>query len=137
MRRPAVVNCYGLKMKVEKSAGSGIVVSRFVLPAISLCLATWWILVQKFPPNFVRLWQEMFLGGTDTSSTAIEWAMCELLTNPDKMKKTISELAIVIGANKKLQESDIDVKYKGQSYEFLPFGSGRRMCPGLQLAHRM
>ncbi|KAK6943957.1 Cytochrome P450 [Dillenia turbinata] len=27
--------------------------------------------------------------------------------------------------------------YKGQHYEFIPFGSGRRMCMGLPLAHRM
>ncbi|KAK1380469.1 Cytochrome P450, E-class, group I [Heracleum sosnowskyi] len=153
---------------------------------------------------------EMFFAGTETSSATIEWAMCELLQNPDQMKKIKAELAIVVGAHKKLQETDIDnlpylhaiveetlrihppaplliprkairdtkfmdysipkntqvmvnywaigrdeaswenalsfkperfldsnINYKGQSYEFLPFGSGRRMCPGYPLAHRM
>ncbi|XP_057514123.1 cytochrome P450 71B10-like [Actinidia eriantha] len=28
----------------------------------------------------------------------------------------------------------IGVDYKGQSFEFLPFGSGRRMCPGINMA---
>lgn len=31
--------------------------------------------------------------------------------------------------------SDIDVK--GRSFELAPFGAGRRICPGLQLANRM
>ncbi|XP_071736779.1 cytochrome P450 76T24-like [Rutidosis leptorrhynchoides] len=32
-------------------------------------------------------------------------------------------------------ESEKD--FKGQHFEFLPFGSGRRMCPGIPLAHRV
>ncbi|BBH07708.1 cytochrome P450, family 76, subfamily C, polypeptide 4, partial [Prunus dulcis] len=29
------------------------------------------------------------------------------------------------------------IDYKGQYYELIPFGAGRRMCAGVPLAHRM
>lgn len=29
-----------------------------------------------------------------------------------------------------------NLEFKGQHFEFLPFGGGRRMCPGLPYAHR-
>ncbi|KAI6683885.1 hypothetical protein NL676_029798 [Syzygium grande] len=29
------------------------------------------------------------------------------------------------------------IDYKGQNFELIPFGSGRRMCVGLSLAHRV
>jgi cytochrome P450 len=35
--------------------------------------------------------------------------------------------------NNKSYETD----YKGQHYEFIPFGAGRRMCAGVPLAHRI
>ena len=33
--------------------------------------------------------------------------------------------------------SDVDIDYRGRDFELIPFGSGRRICPGLPLAHRM
>ncbi|KAL7264901.1 hypothetical protein ACSBR1_002788 [Camellia fascicularis] len=29
------------------------------------------------------------------------------------------------------------IDYRGQHYEFIPFGAGQRMCAGIPLAHRM
>ncbi|WOH13220.1 hypothetical protein DCAR_0832729 [Daucus carota subsp. sativus] len=153
---------------------------------------------------------EMFVTGTETMSTATEWAMCEVLQNPNSMQKIKEELGRVVGVKKKLEDSDIDnlpylkatiaealrlhapvpltlprkanqdttfmgysipkntqvfvnawaigrdeeiwedalsfkperflessIGYKGQNYEFIPFGAGRRICPGLPLVDRV
>ncbi|KAL9396823.1 hypothetical protein Peur_011076 [Populus x canadensis] len=47
---------------------------------------------------------DFFIGGTDTTSSTVEWAMTELLLNPDKMVKAKNELQQVEGP---VQESDI------------------------------
>uniref|UniRef100_A0A0E0LQE6 Cytochrome P450 n=1 Tax=Oryza punctata TaxID=4537 RepID=A0A0E0LQE6_ORYPU len=33
-----------------------------------------------------------------------------------------------------LQEHNAEIDFKGQDFHFLPFGSGRRMCPGIHSA---
>ncbi|KAK9921137.1 hypothetical protein M0R45_029662 [Rubus argutus] len=154
---------------------------------------------------------EIFLAGSETTSSTIEWALTELLCNSETLLKAKTELNQVIGPNRKIEESDIDnlpylqgiikealrlhppvpfliprkamqdtefmgyvvpkntqvfvnayaigrdpdvwidepdsfkperfigskVDYKGQHYEFIPFGAGRRMCAGVPLGHRM
>ncbi|KAJ7971481.1 Cytochrome P450 family protein [Quillaja saponaria] len=152
---------------------------------------------------------ELFIAASETSSSTIEWALTELLCNPEVMVKVKDEVGRVIGPNRKLEESDIDnlpylqaviketfrlhppipflvprkamqetifmgynipkdtqvfvnawaigrdpdvweeplsfkperfigseIDYKGQHYELIPFGAGRRMCAGVPLAHR-
>ena len=147
----------------------------------------------------------MFVGGSDTTATVLEWTMTELMGNPAAMKKAQEEVRTIIGKKPKIEAEDIQkmeyiqcvikeslrlhppvpllvpretaedveidgyhipsktrvfvnawkiqrdpeywknptefiperfmdncsVDYKGQDYEFIPFGSGRRKCPGL------
>lgn len=145
-------------------------------------------------------------GGTETVASAIEWAMAELMRNPEDLKRVQQELANVVGLDRRVEESDIDKlsflkcalketlrlhppiplllhetaedaevsgyyipkksrvminawaisrdknswedpdtfkpsrflkqgvpDFKGSNFEFIPFGSGRRSCPGMQL----
>ncbi|PHT71675.1 hypothetical protein T459_22460 [Capsicum annuum] len=154
---------------------------------------------------------EMFTAGTDTTTSTLEWAMAELLHNPNTLREVQAELRRVINPSSKLEEEDIDklpylnaviketlrlhpplpflvphmamdsctmlgfhipketqvlvnvwaigrdpktwkdplafkperflepnmVDYKGHHFEFIPFGSGRRMCPAIPLASRV
>ncbi|KAL2552084.1 Cytochrome [Forsythia ovata] len=157
-----------------------------------------------------RLCLDLFVAGTDTTSSTLEWAMAETLRNPETMKKTKAELAEVIGKGKVLEEADIsrlpylrcmvketlrvhppvpfliprrveqevevsgytvpknsqvlvnawaigrdptlwekplefkperfmesEMDVRGRDFELIPFGAGRRICPGLPLAIRM
>ncbi|XP_024922629.3 cytochrome P450 76A2-like [Ziziphus jujuba] len=153
---------------------------------------------------------EIFLAGSETTSSAVEWALTELLCNPESMNKAKAELAQVVRPDRKVEESDIEnlpylqavvketlrlhptipfliprkamrdtnfmgyfipkntqvfvnacaigrdpdvwvdplcfkperfldskIDYKGQHFELIPFGAGRRMCAGVPLAHRI
>jgi cytochrome P450 len=146
----------------------------------------------------------MFVAGTDTSSTALEWLMAELIKNPRIMKRAQEEVRRVVNKKSKIDVNDINkmdylkcilketlrlhpplplllsretlmnvkiggydipektrvyinawaiqrdpkvwerpeeflperfednpIDFKGQDFEFIPFGGGRRGCPGL------
>ncbi|KAL6634637.1 hypothetical protein ACP70R_027308 [Stipagrostis hirtigluma subsp. patula] len=53
------------------------------------------------------LFTELFIAGTETVSSTVEWGMAELLRYPETMKKVKEELARVIGAKTQVEESDI------------------------------
>ncbi|KAJ3700470.1 hypothetical protein LUZ61_004175 [Rhynchospora tenuis] len=159
--------------------------------------------------NIKAIIMDVMFGGTETVASAIEWAMSELMKNPDDMRQLQAELTSTIGLDRKVQEADLDTlpflkcvvketlrlhppiplllhetaedcfvagyfipkrsriminvfaigrdksswkdaeafrpsrfstmrdsagkDFKGNYFEFLPFGSGRRSCPGMQL----
>ncbi|KAF6144614.1 hypothetical protein GIB67_006106 [Kingdonia uniflora] len=153
---------------------------------------------------------DVFAAGTESSWITLEWAMTELLRNPDIMKKAQLELKQTVVKEKLVEESDIvqlpylqaivketfrlhppaplllprraerevivcsftvpkdalvmvniwaigqdpniwanptlfnpdrylgsDIDFRGHDFELIPFGAGRRICPGLPLAYRM
>ncbi|CAI0409396.1 unnamed protein product [Linum tenue] len=53
------------------------------------------------------LFLDLFVAGTDTTSSTIEWAMTELLHNSDKLAKVKEELNQTIGNGIHLQESGV------------------------------
>ncbi|KAF3436753.1 hypothetical protein FNV43_RR19504 [Rhamnella rubrinervis] len=157
--------------------------------------------------NLKAILLDMFIGGTDTTATTMEWAMAELVKNPSKMKMVQEEVRRVVGNKREVDEADIDqmmylkcivketlrlhapvmvtrkswssvnsklegydippktkvlinawaiqrdpklwerpevfvperfmnnqVDFKGHHKQFIPFGAGRRGCPGMTFA---
>ncbi|XWS49843.1 hypothetical protein CRYUN_Cryun12cG0037900 [Craigia yunnanensis] len=152
---------------------------------------------------------DLFVAGTDTTSSTLEWAMAELLRNPQVLLKAKKELEQAIGKGNPVEESNInhlpylqaiiketfrmhppvpllprragadaeicgftvpegaqvlvnawaigrdpsiweipssfmperflgsEIDVKGRDFGLIPFGAGRRICPGLPLANRM
>uniref|UniRef100_A0ACD5USW2 Uncharacterized protein n=1 Tax=Avena sativa TaxID=4498 RepID=A0ACD5USW2_AVESA len=150
---------------------------------------------------------EMFAAGSETSSTALEWAMSELVRKPHLLHKAQAEVREALKGQRKITEGDVGklsylhlviretlrlhapvpfllprqcrercevmgydipegtkvlvnawamcrdgaywedaeefrperfdasaaVDFKGGDFEFIPFGAGRRMCPGMGL----
>nr|GMD11215.1 cytochrome P450 71A1-like [Ipomoea batatas] len=156
--------------------------------------------------NLKALVLDMFVAGTDTTSSTLEWTMTALARNPRVMTRAQDEVRKVIGGKGKVEESDLqhlpymkavikesmrlyppvpllvpresmekcildgyeipaktrvlintyaigrdpeswenpleyyperfleqDIDFKGQDFKFLPFGGGRRGCPGYSL----
>ncbi|XP_007014919.2 PREDICTED: (S)-N-methylcoclaurine 3'-hydroxylase isozyme 1 isoform X2 [Theobroma cacao] len=165
---------------------------------------------RKMKEMFWEMIKEMFIAGTETTSSTVEWGMTEILRKPSVHKKLLLELDQVVGKNRFVVESDIpnlpylqatvkevfrlhpgvpliiprrtneacevagyhipkhcivyvniwgiardpkvwedplefkperfigsSVDVKGQDFNLLPFGTGRRSCVGWPLAHRM
>ncbi|XVF77162.1 hypothetical protein PTKIN_Ptkin14bG0023000 [Pterospermum kingtungense] len=154
--------------------------------------------------NLKAVIRDMFGAGSETSATTIEWAMSELLKNPELMKKAQNEVRGVFGENGRVNEEKIrelnflklviketlrlhpaaplliprecsencvingyyipaktkvitnawaiqrdpcnweeaeeflperflnsSVDFRGTHFEYIPFGAGRRICPGI------
>ncbi|PPS02959.1 hypothetical protein GOBAR_AA17697 [Gossypium barbadense] len=104
---------------------------------------------------------DMLIVGTETSSAAVEWAMSEMIKNPKILEKAKAEsmerceingyeipakTKVIVNAWAIGRDSNYwneaesfnlerfinsSVDYKGTNFEFIPFGAGRRRCPGM------
>ncbi|KAJ7960893.1 Cytochrome P450 [Quillaja saponaria] len=96
--------------------------------------------------NIKAVVMDMFGGGSETSSTTMVWVMSELLKNPKVMEEVQAETKVIINGwaigrdhnywteaeefkPERFLDSPID--YKGTNFEYIPFGAGRRICPGM------
>lgn len=58
--------------------------------------------------ELVALCSEAINGGTDTSATAVEWAMFHLVTNQEIQEKLYGEIVEVVGENGVVTENDLE-----------------------------
>lgn len=65
------------------------------------------VLCTKLCTKYVYVVQDIFVSGSDSSSAVLEWAMLELMKNPETMKRAKAELAQVVGENKTIEEKDV------------------------------
>lgn len=57
---------------------------------------------------YLVMLQEMFFGGTETTSNTTVWAMAELLRNPDSMRKLKAEIDRVAGPSRAVEDDDLN-----------------------------
>ncbi|KAF5729430.1 cytochrome P450 77A3-like [Tripterygium wilfordii] len=57
--------------------------------------------------ELVSLCSEFLNGGTDTTGTAIEWGIAELISNPETQSKLYDEIKQTVG-DRKVDETDVD-----------------------------
>ncbi|KAF3954364.1 hypothetical protein CMV_020283 [Castanea mollissima] len=58
--------------------------------------------------NIKGLIMDIMIGGTETVASVIEWAMTELMKNPEELKKVQAELSNVVGLCRRVQDSDLE-----------------------------
>ncbi|GKE17941.1 7-ethoxycoumarin O-deethylase-like protein, partial [Tanacetum coccineum] len=59
------------------------------------------------PDSVKQTHDDLFVAGTDTTASTLEWAMTEVLANPHIMAKAKDEFSQVIGKGKILDENDV------------------------------
>ncbi|KAI7995128.1 Flavonoid 3',5'-hydroxylase 1 [Camellia lanceoleosa] len=97
----------------------------------------------------------MVVGGTDTTSNTVEFALAEMMNKPQVLRKAQPEIETVVGKDNIVEELHIhklpylyafdperflkESKWDccGNDFNYFPFGSRRRICAGTAMAERM
>ncbi|PON92921.1 Cytochrome P450, E-class, group I [Trema orientale] len=58
-------------------------------------------------PQLKAMLMDIVVGGTDTTTTMVEWTMAELLKHPEAMRKVQEELTQVVGLTNMVEESHL------------------------------
>jgi len=58
--------------------------------------------------ELVTLCSEFLNGGTDTTGTAIEWGIAQLIANPEIQSRLYDEIKSTVGDDRKVDEKDVD-----------------------------
>lgn len=58
--------------------------------------------------NIKGLIMDIMFGGTKTVASTVEWALSELLRNPDELRRAQDELAGVVGLRRRVNQDDLD-----------------------------
>ncbi|EOA22664.1 hypothetical protein CARUB_v10003366mg [Capsella rubella] len=58
--------------------------------------------------ELVTLCSELLNGGTDTTGTAIEWGMAQLIANPEMQSRLYDEIKSTVGDDRRVEEKDMD-----------------------------
>ncbi|CAL5039590.1 unnamed protein product [Urochloa decumbens] len=75
---------------------------------------------------------DLFVGGSEPTATTIQWAMAELMRNPNVMQRAQTELHCALQDKSRVTEDDLGTTdFMGTDFRYTPFGAGRRICPGL------
>ncbi|CAI9091701.1 OLC1v1026793C1 [Oldenlandia corymbosa var. corymbosa] len=82
--------------------------------------------------EIVSLCSEFLNAGTDTTTTALQWIMANLVKYPAIQDKLYNEIVSVVGPPR--GESQMFDITGSKEIKMMPFGAGRRVCPGLNLA---
>ncbi|XP_062178170.1 cytochrome P450 71A1-like [Alnus glutinosa] len=64
--------------------------------------------VELAQANLKAILLDMFVGGSDNTSTTLEWLMAELIKHPNIMKRAQEEVRMVVGKKSKIDVNDIN-----------------------------
>ncbi|GAY63443.1 hypothetical protein CUMW_225640, partial [Citrus unshiu] len=87
---------------------------------------------------------DVLLKVQDQVGTTLDWAFSEIMKNPIMLKNAEAEGREVFNSKGKYWTEperfipdtflECSIDYKGNNFEYIPFGAGRRICPGISFA---